>query len=187
MSIKENVEYIKQEISAEESFMENIIQIEKFYKKYKKVIIGGVVLFVVGLIGFNISSYLANQKQLKANQAFNKILQHNFDQTALNTLQQTNPKLYQIALYLQQKDTKAEFLKELNIYAKAIESNNIKQLNSSIENDKFLIKDFAIFNKALILAQNKKYKQAKDSLKFIQKDSSLAPLVKLLQHYLITK
>ena len=39
MSLKENVSYIKDEISTEEQFFENFFKIEKFYKKYKKIIL----------------------------------------------------------------------------------------------------------------------------------------------------
>ena len=40
MSLKEDVNYIKKEISAEESYMESVFKIEKTWKKYKTSIIG---------------------------------------------------------------------------------------------------------------------------------------------------
>ena len=51
----------------------------------------------------------------------------------------------------------------------------------------FLLKEFAIFNKALILANEGKYQEAKDTLKLIPETSQVKDLVTLLNHYLITK
>jgi len=51
----------------------------------------------------------------------------------------------------------------------------------------FLLKEFALFNKALILTQEGEYSQAKQTLQLIQKDSQVSDLVALLNHYLLTK
>jgi hypothetical protein len=51
----------------------------------------------------------------------------------------------------------------------------------------FLLKEFALFNKALIFANNKKYVDAKETLKLIPQNSQVNNLVVLLNHYLLTK
>lgn len=51
----------------------------------------------------------------------------------------------------------------------------------------FLLKEFAIFNKALIEAKNGKYEEAKNTLKLVPTQSSAYELVKILNHYLLTK
>ena len=51
----------------------------------------------------------------------------------------------------------------------------------------FLLKEFAIFNKALILAQDGKYKEAKIALNLIPSTSKASELSNILKHYLLTK
>jgi predicted negative regulator of RcsB-dependent stress response len=72
-------------------------------------------------------------------------------------------------------------------YKKAIEEKNIEQLNTLSMQKDFLLKEFALFNKALILTQEGEYSQAKQTLQLIQKDSQVSDLVALLNHYLLTK
>ena len=58
--------------------------------------------------------------------------------------------------------------------------------NLSMQND-FLLKEFAIFNKALLLSNEGKYDDAKATLKLIPQTSKAFELANLLNHYLLTK
>ncbi len=189
MSLKENVDYIKEEISTQESFIEKFFKVEQFYKKYKLVLIGSVVVIIFASISVSISSYYTEQNLIKDNKAFNVILTDKTNTTALEHLKENNQKLYNLALYVNNKEqsTEIEFLKELTIYAKAIQSNSIDELSSISQNQKFLLKDFAIFNKALLQALNGSYQDAKESLKLIPVDSSVTQLANILTHHLLTK
>ncbi|MFW2443561.1 hypothetical protein ACN4FT_12310, partial [Aliarcobacter butzleri] len=61
------------------------------------------------------------------------------------------------------------------------------ELNSlSMQND-FLLKEFALFNKALILVNEGKYEEAKKELSQISQTSKAYELATLLNHYLLTK
>ena len=51
----------------------------------------------------------------------------------------------------------------------------------------FLLKDYAIFNQALILVNNQKYAEAREILGKISQDSRAFELATLLKHYLVTK
>ncbi len=109
------------------------------------------------------------------------------------TLKQKDEKLYEIAQYLNAKDegktvqVDIKFLKEITEYEKALKEKNIEKLNEvSMQND-FLLKEFAIFNKALIQTQNGKYEECKATLKLIPADSKVNDLVNVLKHYLATK
>ncbi|MCG3720449.1 hypothetical protein L5F50_14720, partial [Aliarcobacter butzleri] len=78
-------------------------------------------------------------------------------------------------------------LKELVKFQTATASNNIEELNSlSMQND-FLLKEFALFNKALILVNEGKYEEAKKELSQISQTSKAYELATLLNHYLLTK
>lgn len=189
MSMKDNVDYIKDEISTQESFIESFFKLEKFWKKYKKAIIALVATVIVAFGLNSIINYMAQQTKNEANIAFNKVLENPKDEKALATLKEKNKKLYEIALYLENKETKidVEYLKEIVGYSKALKEENLAELNSMIQNPNFVQKDFAILNMAILQAKDKKYKEARESLKMISKDSSIANLANLLEHYLVTK
>ena len=192
MSIKENVNYVKNELSSEEKFLENFVKGERFFRKYKTLIFAIVVLAIIVPIGYLIKKELYESNKLEANAAFNKFLESK-DEKALATLKDKNEKLYEIALFLQaRKDNKTveintPVLKELAKFQVAMESKNIKELeNLSMQND-FLLKEFAIFNKALLLTNEGKFEEAKTALKQIPQTSKATELANLLNHYLLTK
>jgi len=189
MSLKENVEYIKEEISTQETFLEKFLQFEKFYKKYKKVIFGVVTVSALSFVGFAVSDYIKEQNLIRDNMMFNNVLSNNQDKISLEYLKQNNQKLYNLALYMQNKSnsTDLEFLKELSIYSEAIKENNVDKLSSISIKQNFLLKDFAIFNKALIQAKNGNYKEAKETLSIIPITSEIRELVNILNHFLLTK
>ncbi|MCG3704207.1 tetratricopeptide repeat protein [Aliarcobacter butzleri] len=192
MSLKEDVGYIKNELSSEEKFIENFVKGERFFKKYKTLIIAVVVILIIGLIGFTIKKSIDNSNKHDANIALSQFLE-NGDEKALETLKNKNEKLYEVALFLQaKKDNKIAsielpLLKELVKFQTATASNNIEELNSlSMQND-FLLKEFALFNKALILVNEGKYEEAKKELSQISQTSKAYELATLLNHYLLTK
>ena len=108
-------------------------------------------------------------------------------------LKAKNKDLYEIALYLQAKkeakiiETNVPLLKELSKYETALANKSITELdNVSMQSD-FLLKDFAVFNKALFLANEGKFREAKTTLALIPQTSKAFELAKLLNHYLLTK
>lgn len=189
MSLKENVDYIKGEVSAQESMLENVFKVEQFYKKYKTIIFSSVGVIVIALIAMSTMDYMDTKNKLEANELFNSVLEDPNNTDALNKLKQKNQKLYEIASYKidQTKKVNVEFLNELSSYAMAMEKGELGAIDNVSKKQKFLIKEFAIFNKAVILAKSGKYKEAKESLKLIPVDSNIAGLSKMLEHYLITK
>jgi len=189
MSLKEDVNYIKKEISAEESYMESVFKIEKTFKKYKTSIIAVTTIVLISIIGFYVSAYFTEQNKLQANIAFNTLLKNPNDKEAIAILQVKNPKLYEILQY-KQNDTKiidVEFFKELSLYTKSINEQNIDNLNAVTQKPEFILKDFALFNKALIQAKESKYIDAKETLKLINSKSEVSPMAKMLEHFLLTK
>ena len=189
MSLKENIDYIKEEVSAQETFMEKTFKLEQFYKKYKVLILGSVTLVIVSFIGSSAINYQKEQNRIKDNQSFNILLENPKDKDALSYLKSNNKKLYEIILYMndKSKNNDLEFFKELSEYSQAIKSENIDKLASVSQKQNFLLKDFAIFNKALLQAKNGNFQDAKESIKLISTKSSVASLSNMLEHYLLTK
>lgn len=189
MSFKDSITYIKNGMSLEESYIEKIFKVEKLFKKYKKVIIIVVAIIIVSAIWFYISSYFIQQNKLQANRAFNTLLQNPNNKEAMAVLEVKNSKLYQILQYNQDntKEVNVEFFKELTEYSNAIQENSIEKINKVTPKQNFLLKDFALLNKALIQVQNEKYVDAGNTLKLINKRSEVLPIAKMLEHYLLTK
>lgn len=192
MSLKENMDFVKEELNSEEKFLESFVKLERFFKKYKLLIISAIVIIVVAIIAINVTSYLKKQNQIKANIVFQELLKNPNDEKALESLKGLNTRLYEIILFSKNSREKdisinTEFFKELLAYEKAIKEQNIEKLNDVSMEKNFLLKEFAIFNRALILAQNGKFQEAKDALKMIPETSQVKDLVALLNHYLITK
>ena len=193
MSIKENVDYVKTELSSEEKFLENFVRSERFFKKYKTLIFAFVAIIIVAPIGILIKNKIDESNKFEANIAFNKVLENSNDAKALADLKEKNKELYNVALYLQAKneqklaDINIPLLKELSKYQTAIANKSIPELdNVSMQND-FLLKEFAVFNKALLLANEGKFNEAKTTLALIPQTSKAFELAKLLNHYLLTK
>ena len=192
MSIKENVDFVKDELNSEEKFIESFVKVERFYKKYKTLIFALLGIVIVAVIAITVKANMDEKNKLEANLAFDKILANPQDEVALATLKDKNKNLYGIAMYLSSNAQKAEevntpFLKELAKYEVALKNKSLDELNNlSMQND-FLLKEFAIFNKALFLTNEKKYVEAKAALALIPQTSKAYELANLLNHYLLTK
>ncbi len=191
MSLKENVSYIKEEISTEEQFFESFFKIEKFYKKYKKVLLSVAVIAVVGLIGVTVTNYIGEKNQIEANDAYMKVLENNSDQTSLEQLKNANEELYNIALFQINKDqsaqTNAQYLSDIASYNNAVAKGDLVALDGMIMKQDFLLKEFAILSKALILIEKKDYKKAKVTIEKIDQKSRVLPLSNMVKHFLLTK
>jgi len=191
MSLKENVSYIKDEISTEEQFFENFFKIEKFYKKYKKLILAVVVAGVLGLIGMTLFDFLGQKNAVVANEAYTKVLLNNNDKGALDELKSANEELYNIALFqISQEKTTASnvaYLEDIASYNNAVAKGDIVALDGMIMKQDFLLKDFAVLSKTLILIEKKEYKKAKDTIARIDEKSRVLPLSNMIKHFLLTK
>ncbi len=189
MSLKENINSIKEEIGAEEQFLESVIKGERFYKKYKKQILVSavfVVLFSVGYVGYN----FIKQRNLKAsNEAYEKLLKTPSDKEALNILKDKNPKLYDVFLF--QEAVKKNSIQELESLSKNDSDELLSDLskyqlgqlkNSKVVQSK-LLNGFSLLEEGFDLLKEGKITEAK--LKFAQIDSNspLSKIVKNLEHY----
>ncbi|MDX1809394.1 MAG: hypothetical protein R3331_07630 [Sulfurospirillaceae bacterium] len=189
MSLKENLQSIKEEIGAEEQFLESIIKGERFYKKYKKYIFSGAILIVIVAVGYTATNIIKNRNLKISNQAYEKLIKTPNDSEALSTLKDKNPSLYSVFLFqeaLKKKDTATlqklsedknnQFLSDLASYELA-QMKNTKDVKSDLLNGFVLLEDgFDLL---------KQGKQTEAELKFAQIDpnSPLADIVKNLEHY----
>jgi len=189
MSLKNDVNNIKKEFTTEENYIESVFKIEKLFKKYKIAILGLSSIIIIAVISFYISSYFEEQNKIQANTAFNALLKNPNDKEAIAVLQAKNPKLYEMSQYKldDSKENNLEFFRELALYTQAINEKNIDKLSLVTQKQDFILKDFALFNKALLQAKESKFTDAKETLKLIDSQSEVTPMVKMLEHFLLTK
>ena len=107
MSIKENVDYIKSELSSEEKLLEGFVKSERFFKKYKNLLIALVVAIVLGSIFYVVKKSFDESNKYESNLLLNSYLEKG-DEKALEDLKNKNKNLYEVALYLKvKKDEKS--------------------------------------------------------------------------------
>ncbi len=193
MSMKENVDYIKQELSTEEKFFEGTVKLERFWKKFKFLIIAFAVIVVSTIVGLSYKSSMDEQNKIAANEALNLFLKDYKNEAALNDLKVLDAKLYEIAIYLKAskenniQNIEVPYLKELMLYNEAISKSDVNKLNELTMNNKFLLKEFAIFNRAMLLTKEAKYEEAKSILNLIPENSQANQLAQLLLHHIEAK
>lgn len=192
MSIKDDVNYIKNELNSEEKFLESFVKTERFFKKYKRLIFGLIIVAVVGSISFFAKSKIDESNLYDANIALNSFLEKG-DNSTLEELKEKNKKLYEVALYLEAKNElkdaniNLKYLKELLEFQVAMANSNQTELDVVSKKADFLLKDYAIFNQALILVESQKYEEARELLSKISEDTRAFELATLLKHHLVTK
>jgi len=195
VSIKEQVEFAKDELTQDEKLLAGLIRIERFYKRNKTLILGLAAILVIGGIGYGVMEYVKEQKLLKANEAL-LVLQHNPDnRKALETLQSENPAL--AALYEVDRAVATQNLKRLKelaaskdpvvadlaTYHAAGLERSLTALDGYTLKEGALVKDYALFDEAYLLMREGKIAKAHEKLKRIADSSPLAPAAKMLAHY----
>jgi len=195
VSLKENIDMVKEELNQEEKLFESAVKTERFVKKYKMPLISVLSAIVVVLVGNSI--YQVNQSNAitASNEAYNVLLKDPSDTKAVSTLQDNNPALYdawKLQTALKAKDEKtletltsssSVIVADLASYELATLKKDKVALNEYALKQEAVLKDLAILNEAVLLMQEDKVEEAQARLKMIDKKSSLEKTVTLLQHY----
>ena len=188
MSLKESLNEVKQELSNDEKLLEQAFHLEKFYKKNKTKILATVALVVIAIAGYNLNNYLKTQKLEAANSALLTLQKDPNNKEALNTLKNKNPKLYTLYSYSQavnKEDLKS--LESLNSNDSLISDviNYHKAVLKNRAGDSKYYANLSLVEKAYILIKEGKKDKAKNILAQVPKNSALAPVARLLEHYTI--
>ncbi len=192
MSIKNDIEMVKEELTSEEKFFEKSVITEKFVKKYKNVIIGSVVVIVVAVVA-NIA-YDANKASTltAANEAYNKLQSGSFDQATLARLESLSPSLHDAYLYSKAiadkdlkslealKNSKSVLIGDLATYESA--KNSSEFTSYSLKQDA-VYKELAQIQNAILLMNEGKTQKAHEILRLIGSNSPLAKVASALLHY----
>jgi hypothetical protein len=186
VSIKDDVNYVKKELSGDEKILESAFKIEELYKKYKFVIWGVVVALILVFAGKTAMDAMHEAKLAEANQAFLTLQTKADDAQALQILKEKNPALFELFSYAQavkKKDVKA--LNTLAGSSNAVISDSSKYVAATLENkssDSKLYKELALLEEAYLAIKAGDLKSARSKLELIDERSSFSMLAQLLKH-----
>lgn len=195
MSLKNNIEMVKEELNSEEKFFEKAVITERFVKKYKNVMIGSLVAIVV-VVAANITYDANKQSQVEnANKVLLELTKDATNASALSELKVASPSLYDVWIYSKAvadknveklkelQSSKAPLIADLAKYETAQYTNNTNDLNSYASKQNAIYKDLAQVQSAVILINEGKVELAQQKLSTISELSALSQITKALQHY----
>lgn len=192
MSLKSNIDMVKEELNSEEKFFEKAVMTERFVKKYKTTMIVSAVV-VVAIIVANIA-YDINEESQKdtSNRALSKLMVNSNSTEALQSLQSSNSDLYDVWMLSQAiaekdtatlkelRDSKAMIVGDLAAYELA---DDAKSLDAYASKQDAIYRDLALVRSAIYLMNDNKIDEAHDKLSKISAQSSLIKVAQALLHY----
>jgi predicted negative regulator of RcsB-dependent stress response len=198
LSLKDDLKSVKQELNSEEKFLESSIKLERFYKKYKFFIFGGLIALLIGIGWYQYSAYAKEANLQAANEAFLTLLKDPESTSAKDTLKDKNPDLY--ALYsfsnaikdnkIDQLDAVIEeqraFISSVAGYEKASKQESLEPL-VEYANSSNTLKELAALQATYLYIQDGEYEKAKNMIDQIPANSKMATIVNMYKHFLITK
>lgn len=195
MSLKENMDALKEELSSEEKFFESAIRTERFVKKYQKPLIATVVaslLAVGGAIGYQAYT---NAKLESSNAAFNLLLANPSDAKAEQTLKNDNPALYDVwklsrgisqndvSILEGLKHSEAFGVADIASYEAAAIKGDVASLDQYTKKQGALYKDLALLELAVNAIEKGDAKTANEKLALISAESPITQVSGALAHY----
>ena len=195
MSLKDNIEMVKEELNSEEKLFESAVKAERFVKKYKNAIIGGVSAIVV-LVAANIL-YESDKRSTTeaANSAYALLLKNGNDATAEAELQKLNPDLYDIwklsgavaakdnAALEALSGSKAPAVADIASYELAAITEDAAKLDDYSYRQNAIYKELAAVENALLLLQSGETEKARTKLGMVAPESPLYQVAQMLMHY----
>lgn len=190
MSVKNNLNFIKNEFSSDEKIIENAFKLEILYKRYRHIILG-VLIGIVALVAFlSIKYYVTESNAKKSSEILQSLLENPKDEALRSSLQKNNAPLYNLFLLQQSLESgnvadletlsnQQDLVQFLANYHLGSFERDSAILNKS---EKYALGDFAKIQEAYILLKNGKANEAKNILSSISQDSPLSEIATILSH-----
>lgn len=190
MSIKRDLENIKEEFQNDGRIFESAFQLERIFQRYKWVLVAIIVLALAGWVYTGIKGIIQEKNAKEASQLYTQLAQNHSEET-FKQLEQKAPQLAEFLLLKkavqssneeelkQLENSKNEFIKDFATYQIAMLKKDIKKLGEV----KGEFSSLAKFEQAFLLIQDKQITQAKEVLQSIPQNSNIHELSKLLAHY----
>jgi len=195
LSLKNDIDMIKEELTSEEKFFEKSVMTERFVKKYKYPLVSAVVAVVL-LVGGNMVYEMNKESNaIAANEALAALQKDASDANSLTALQTLSPELHTAYLFseaLKNKDieslenlknSKVSPLKDLVSYELAQNKKDVNALTEYALQQDAIYKDLAQLQAAIFLINDGKTDKAHSKLQTIADTSPVANFAKALMHY----
>ncbi|SFV50457.1 hypothetical protein MNB_SM-7-1091 [hydrothermal vent metagenome] len=195
MSLKESVEFIKEELNSEEKLFEKAVQTERFLKKYKKGIIAIIAAVVILALGNTAYKIKEKNRIEEANLQLELLVKDPTNQQAQNRLKELSPKLYtawsfsyalksnDLKKLLELKGSKLPLIGDLSTYEVASRKADQKELVNYEMRQDAIYKDLAIVQDGILYLKENKIKKAKEKFLLIDKESPAYGIATILNHY----
>ncbi len=187
MSLKDDVKYVKEELSSDEKLLESAFRLERFYKKNKIAIWALVAVVILGFGGKAAYGAYQERQLAQANEALLKLEKNPADKAALETLKSDNPKLYALYTYAQAVQAgKVEPLKPLAASKDPLLSDLVRYHEAVLQKragDSKYYHDLSLVEKAYLALKAGKKEEARSQLTLISEASPVAGIARLLRHY----
>lgn len=195
MSLKENMDALKEELNSEEKFLESAIKTERFIKRYQKPLMIGVaslLLAAAGAIGYQTYT---DAKIESSNKAFNALLLNPADTVSEEILKKDNPELYDVwklsrgiaqndpAILESLKNSEAFGVSDIAAYEAAVIKGDMASLESYTKKQGALYKDLAALELAVRAIEQGNTALARQKISLIPEDSPLYQVGQALSHY----
>lgn len=195
MSLKENMQALKEELNSEEKFLESAIKTERFIKRYQKPLMAGVVSLLLAVGGAIVYQTYTDAKIESSNAALNALLQNPQDAKAQDTLKNDNPKLYDlwrlsrgiaqndVTILESLKNSESFGVSDIAAYEAALIQSDTASLENYTKRQGALYKDLASLELAVDAIQKGNTAMASQKIAQIGEDSPLYQLGQSLSHY----
>ena len=186
VSIQDDVNYVKKELSGDEKVLESAFKLESLYKKYKFQLWGVIAVLILFFGGQSVMGTLHEAKLVKANEAFLTLQSNSDDTNALKVLQENNPALLELYTYAQA--VKKEDIKALESLTSSTNSviADASAYTAGVLNkkpvDSKLYKEMVLFEEAYLAILAGDVKMAQNKLELIDERSSLSVIKEFLKH-----
>jgi len=186
VSIKDDVKYVKTELSGDEKVLESAFQLETLYKKHKFKIWGVVAALILYFGGQAVMGAMHEAKLEKANEAFLTLQSKSDDATAMKVLKENNPALFELYSYAQAvKNQDIKALESLSQSSNSVVADSSKYTAGVLNKkpvDSKLYKEMALLEEAYVAIEAGNTKTAKEKLELIDERSPLAVIASFLRH-----
>ena len=184
MALKEDINDIKQSLSAEEEFLENVIKSEFFIKKHKKLIISIIVILVVICGGIYTSKFVQEKSVKEANLVYLQLQNDPNNSEILEKLRSKNISLatiFEFRMAMDKNDTKT--MSALSNQA-GIDPllKDIISFEAGEENSE-LMGSYAIVLRGYELLKENKIKEANNEFNKIPANSKFTNIINHLRHF----
>ncbi len=205
--LSKDLEAIKSEFQNDEKLLENAFKLERFFKKYKFVLIGIVAVCVVWVGAVVLSDYIDEKNAQETTQIYNQLLASPQNTILRENLAKKAPNLYDAFIYAnlaQEKEARLQELENLTISKNELIAQMASYELASLKGDKELLnsiskpssnkkdssnalQDFAKIQEAYLLLKENDITKAREVLKGVSSDSSLDSIARQMEHFGIDK